>query len=82
VLASSLLTLVYMWRVMETAYFEPAAAGAGTPVPAWMVSVVVLGALGNLYFGLQPELPLELAGRAAEGLLETSAAPQHPFPKH
>ena len=32
-------------------------------VPTWIV------ALANLYFGLKPALPIELAGRAAASLL-------------
>jgi multicomponent Na+:H+ antiporter subunit D len=75
-LFSSLLAVVYVWRVVEAAYFqeppqgspgEPGAPGAEAPlsmlVPAW----VLLGA--TLVFGVYTSLPVGVAGQAAKILL-------------
>ena len=71
VLFSSLLAVVYIWRIVEIAYFRERPADA-TPmkeaplallVPTWVL------ALSNIYFGLETSLPLGLAERAAEQLL-------------
>ena len=58
VLFTSLLAVVYIWRVVETAYFQPAPEGHATTgeaplallVPTWTL------ALANLYFGLDTSL--------------------------
>ena len=68
---SSLLAVVYIWRIVETAYFgepEPGAAAISeAPLPILVVTWVV--ALANLYFGLRPDFPVELATGAAQVLL-------------
>jgi multicomponent Na+:H+ antiporter subunit D len=70
VLAGSVLAVVYVWRVIETAYFRPAVADAiGGEAPQGMLVVLWAAALANLYFGLQPAVPLDLAHRAAAALL-------------
>jgi multicomponent Na+:H+ antiporter subunit D len=70
VLAGSVLAVVYLWRVIEAAYFRPGAADAiGGEAPPGMLAVLWAAALANLYFGLQPGVPLELAERAAAALL-------------
>lgn len=71
ILAGSLLAVVYMWRVVEVAFFEP--APKGTPryqeaplsllIPTW----VLIGA--NVYFGVNAELTVSVAQRAAAWLL-------------
>ncbi len=71
VLFTSLLAVVYIWRVVETAYFQPAPEGRATTgeaplallVPTWTL------ALANLYFGLDTSLNAGVARRAAEALL-------------
>jgi multicomponent Na+:H+ antiporter subunit D len=68
---SSLLAVVYIWRIVETVYFgerEPGAA-AISEAPMPMLIVTWLAALANLFFGLQPDLPVELATNAAQALL-------------
>ena len=70
VLAGSVLAVVYLWRVIESAYFRPSSAAASTgEAPAGMLTALWAAALLNLYFGIQPMLPLELAGDAADALL-------------
>jgi multicomponent Na+:H+ antiporter subunit D len=71
VLVSSLLAVAYVWRIVERTYMTAPAdhdlvvreAPLSMLVPTWIV------ALANLYFGLRPAVPLELAGRAAASLL-------------
>lgn len=69
VLFGSVLAVVYVWRVIEAAYFRPAPADAAVgEAPAGMLVTLWVAALLNLYFGLQPAVPLDLAERAAAGL--------------
>lgn len=71
ILASSLLAVVYVWRVIEVAYFEEPPPGRGDVeeapvsmlVPSWLLAVA------TIYFGLDSELTAGLAQRAAEALL-------------
>jgi len=70
VLATSLLAVVYIWRVVEVAYFKPAPEGLKVReaplallIPTWAL------ALANLYFGLDTSLNAGVARLAAQGLL-------------
>jgi multicomponent Na+:H+ antiporter subunit D len=71
VLATSLLAVVYIWRVVEVAYFRPAPEGRGTVgeapllllIPTWVLI------LANFYFGIDATLTSEVARQAAESLL-------------
>lgn len=73
VVASSLLAVVYVGRILEVAYFRPAAEGsvqtrvseapASFIVPLWMLT------LANLYFGVHTEVTVGVARRAAAALL-------------
>ncbi len=69
---SSLMAVVYIWRVVEALYFaEPLAdLSAVREAPLTMLAVTWAAALANLYFGLVPEVPVTLASSAAETLLE------------
>lgn len=70
-LGGSLLTAIYVWRVIEKAYLhEPAAihltvreAPLSMLLPTWLL------ALANIYFGLHGSLPVQGATRAAAQLL-------------
>jgi multicomponent Na+:H+ antiporter subunit D len=75
VVASSVLTVAYVWRAIEAAYFGPAPEPSVPGPSAWATAVVVAAAAANIYFGLQPGAPLELAASAAGALLAA------PFPK-
>jgi multicomponent Na+:H+ antiporter subunit D len=72
IVIGSLMAVVYIWRIVETAWFKSPAEGAATlteaPLPALLVTWLV--ALTNLWFGLAPSLPLRLSGTAAESLLQ------------
>ena len=70
VLAGSLIAVIYVWQVVESAYFRsPAQSQAANEAPRWMLTVLWATVLLNVYFGLQPMLPLGLAEEAADGLL-------------
>jgi multicomponent Na+:H+ antiporter subunit D len=69
VLLSSLLALVYVWRVVEACYFRaPAAATAEAPVsmlvPAWILVAACV------YFGLDTSVTVGAASDAARALME------------
>ena len=76
ILISSLMAVAYLWRVVEAAYFgEPAGSSANaaekvSEAPPLLLAVVWIAALANVYFGLDPAVPLALSEQAAAGLLE------------
>jgi multicomponent Na+:H+ antiporter subunit D len=71
ILASSLMAVAYVWRIVEIAYFrEPTAAVVAIrESPSAMLLVTWAAALANVWFGLQPGLPLSLSAAAANTLL-------------
>jgi multicomponent Na+:H+ antiporter subunit D len=70
ILLSSFMAVAYIWKVIEAAYFgEATEVTARAEAPWWMLAVLWSAALANVYFGLQPMLPLELARDAALSLL-------------
>jgi len=71
IIASSLMSVVYLWRILEPAWFgEPSPAAAqAREAPIAVLAVVWIAAGLNLWFGLVPDLPLGLAERAATDLL-------------
>jgi multicomponent Na+:H+ antiporter subunit D len=71
ILISSLMAVVYIWRIVEVMWFgEPAAeATASVAVSPLLVGVAWVVALANIYFGLSPDLPMTLASEAAAELL-------------
>ena len=71
IVVGSLLAVVYVWRVVEAAYFRAPAEGvAGREAPLELLVVTWAAALTNLYFGIFTELPVSLSSMAAEGLRE------------
>jgi multicomponent Na+:H+ antiporter subunit D len=75
ILVGSLLAVIYVWRVVEAAYFRPTPAGNAAPgaeiaeaplsmlIPTW----ILIGA--SIYFGIDTSLTLGVAERAAQFLL-------------
>ena len=70
ILTSSLLAVVYVWRVVEVAYFKKPETTApvreatlGQLLPTW----ILIGA--TLYFGLDTDLTVGVAQTAARQLL-------------
>lgn len=77
VLAGSLLALVYIWRVIEVAYFQQPETTGGTAgkhqavreVPVGMLVPLWILIIANFYFGINTELTTGLARQAANFLL-------------
>jgi multicomponent Na+:H+ antiporter subunit D len=73
VVVSSLLAVVYVWRVFEVLYLvapDPAAKVREVPLTMLVPMLVLAGSC--LWFGIFTELPLGAAGTAAENLLQGS----------
>ena len=71
IVASSLLAVIYVWRVVEAAYFSPIAAeNEGVrEAPASMLVPVWILIAGNVYFGIDTELSTSAAELAAKMLV-------------
>ena len=71
ILLSSLLAVVYLWRVVEIAYFAPAAhdRAAVSEAPLSMLLPTWVLAAAGIYFGIDPSLPVGVARAAAMSLL-------------
>ncbi len=71
VLLSSLLAVIYVWRVVETAYFKPATRplDAVREAPLTMLAPIWLLAAANLYFGVDTRVTVGVAREAARFLL-------------
>jgi multicomponent Na+:H+ antiporter subunit D len=71
ILMTSLLAVVYVWRIVEAGYFRPVPEGAG-PIaeapPSMLVPVWVLAG-ACVYFGANAEQTLTIARAAAAYLL-------------
>jgi multicomponent Na+:H+ antiporter subunit D len=71
IIGSSLMTVAYVWRIAEIAYFQTpeghdSAVRDASPL---MTGVVWAVALANVWFGLSPGMPLVLSADAAATLL-------------
>ncbi|MEM7209707.1 MAG: monovalent cation/H+ antiporter subunit D family protein [Pseudomonadota bacterium] len=72
ILISSLMSVIYIWRVVERAYFgdmerqqtqeNAREAPLGILIPTWIAVAL------NIIFGLQPQLPQQLAAQGATAL--------------
>jgi multicomponent Na+:H+ antiporter subunit D len=71
VLVTSLLAIGYVWRVVEAIYFRPRPENASTVIEAPLGMLVPIWILvaANLYFGIDSDLTLGIARRAAESLI-------------
>ncbi len=71
ILASSLMALAYVWRIVETLYKKPAVVqpSSAGEAPLELLLITWLIALANIGFGLFPQFPLNLASAAAELLM-------------
>lgn len=71
VLISSLLAVVYIWRVIEIAYLKPSPEHASpieeAPTSMLIPTWVLIG--GSIYFGVNTELTVSVAQQAAMQLL-------------
>ena len=75
IVLSSLLAVIYMWRVIEAVYFRPtpktdaAQAAHEAPLSMLVPMWILIGA--NIYFGIETSASLGVARRAAAMLLGT-----------
>lgn len=70
ILVASILTLVYVGRVIEVAYFKPVPEGrTRQKVPLTMIVALWIFALGNIYFGLETDISLGLSSLAVNQLI-------------
>jgi multicomponent Na+:H+ antiporter subunit D len=76
IVASSLIAVLYIGRVVEVAWFrEPSAVAAkATDPPLSMLLPMFVLAAATLYFGFETQASAGLAGRIAEGLLGIGSA--------
>lgn len=79
VLLSSLVAVVYVWRIVEVMYFTAPPVHEKTTFDrmAMLPAVILLGA--TVYFGLFPDQVVELTVDAASQLFDTPVTPQ-PIP--
>ena len=71
-MGSSLIAVIYIGRVIEDVYFNPVSkhcAEAKEP-PMSMLAPIILLAAATIYFGLETSWTGDVAGKAAEQLLE------------
>ena len=73
IVLGSLMAVVYLWRIVESAWFGVAAAdpeqNTGGEAPLSMLALTWLAALANIWFGLASSIPRGLATDAATTLL-------------
>jgi len=70
VLVGSLLALVYVWRILEAAYFgEPPGDTRVREAPLSMLLPIWVLVIANIYFGIHTDLSVGLAQQAASLLL-------------
>jgi multicomponent Na+:H+ antiporter subunit D len=77
VLVTSLVAVIYIWRVIEIAYFaeRPADAAPVSEAPLVLLLPTWVLVAANLYFGIATGLTVGLAGDIAAGLFAGGSAP-------
>jgi multicomponent Na+:H+ antiporter subunit D len=72
-LTGSLLAVVYIWRVVEVAYFsDPPENGPKGEAPAWLLVPTWMMLGSTVYFGIFERIPITFAESAARTLLGVS----------
>ncbi len=74
ILLGSLLAIVYVWRIVEVAYFQQPQAGAEVAKEAPLTFLVPVWVLvfANIYFGIDTRLSVSVAEAAAQSLFGQS----------
>jgi multicomponent Na+:H+ antiporter subunit D len=74
ILLGSLLAIVYVWRIVEAAYFKPPLAGSESIKEAPLSFLVPIWTLviANIYFGIDTRLSVQVAQAAAQSLFGAS----------
>ena len=74
IVASSLLAVIYVWRVVEVLYMKPTPTDSVVrEAPISMLIPIWIAALACIWFGLNTDMTLSAAKTAAQGLLAGSA---------
>jgi multicomponent Na+:H+ antiporter subunit D len=74
VLLGSVMALVYVWRILEAAYFGGTGAESrGEEAPLSMLLPVGVLTIANLYFGIHTEVTVGLARQAATLLMGSAS---------
>lgn len=75
IVASSLLAVMYVWRVVETLYLKvpTGSAADASEVPMTMLVPLWIMALATIYFGFDTNITIGAAQTAAQGLLAVPA---------
>jgi multicomponent Na+:H+ antiporter subunit D len=70
ILLGSLLAVVYVWRIVEAAYFKPALASSETVKEAPLSFLIPIWTLvlANIYFGVDTRLSVQVAQAASQSL--------------
>ena len=71
IVVSSLMAVVYIWRVVEVTYFRQSVSDTTLlkEAPLELLVVTWIAALANIYFGLNSALPVALSSAAADLLM-------------
>lgn len=71
ILLSSLLAIVYVWRVVEVAYLKapPEGADGRSEAPLSMLVPMIVLAAATIWFGIDGDTTLRIAGEAANALM-------------
>jgi len=74
ILLGSLLAIVYVWRIIEMAYFKPSLAGRESikEAPMSFLTPIWILVLANIYFGIDTRLSVQVAQAAAQSLFGVS----------
>jgi multicomponent Na+:H+ antiporter subunit D len=74
ILVGSLLAVIYIWRIIEVAYFRPiprdAPSVSEAPISMLIPTWILIGA--SLYFGIETSLSVGTANQAALFIMERS----------
>ena len=72
ILGSSLIAVIYVWRIIEVAYFRPVPAGAAEikEAPFSMLAPLWILTLASVYFGIDAARTADIAATAAKFLLK------------
>ncbi len=73
ILLGSLLAVVYVWRIVEAAYFKAPLAGSETirEAPLSFLIPIWILVIANIYFGIDTRLSVQVAQAASQSLFAT-----------
>lgn len=69
ILISSLATAVYVWRVIDAGYFQPAVNVERAEAPIAMLAPILILAVANIYFGLDTSFTLTIVDGITDSLM-------------